>query len=188
LATRAVLASIAPGVQRMRQSLQDWSRVGEVTPGIQLRWLPGAKREFPYREGTLGVEFGTGESGSMGVVVGGCRGRFCATGNARWGSLSEEGNRVTLDDFGVDFLSRAIRSADRARFRRGGRAGGGGVLWRRVRGALGAVPTHDGHGPGWTELSRVEWLLSRSSRCGGNRDQFFPTHPMGSRWYCLERP
>jgi hypothetical protein len=29
--------------------------VGAVTPGIHLRWLPGARVEFPYRERTLGV-------------------------------------------------------------------------------------------------------------------------------------
>ena len=32
-----------------------------------------------------------------------------------------------------------------------------------------AAHAFDGHGPGWMELARVEWLLSRSSRCGGNR-------------------
>jgi hypothetical protein len=44
--------------------------VGAVTPGIHLRWLPGARIEFPYRERTMGVEFGAGGWGSMGVVVG----------------------------------------------------------------------------------------------------------------------
>jgi hypothetical protein len=29
--------------------------VGAVTPGIHLRWLPGARIEFPYRERTMGV-------------------------------------------------------------------------------------------------------------------------------------
>jgi hypothetical protein len=43
---------------RNRQSLQDWSRVGAVTPGIHLRWLPGARVEFPYRERTLEVALG----------------------------------------------------------------------------------------------------------------------------------
>jgi hypothetical protein len=54
------IARIASGAYRNRQSLQDWSRVGAVTPGIHLRWLPGARVEFPYRERTMGVEFGTG--------------------------------------------------------------------------------------------------------------------------------
>ena len=44
------IARIASGAYRNRQSLQDWSRVGAVTPGIHLRWLPGARVEFPYRE------------------------------------------------------------------------------------------------------------------------------------------
>ena len=39
----------------IRQSLQDWSRVGAVTPRIHLRWIPGAEVEFPYRERTLEV-------------------------------------------------------------------------------------------------------------------------------------
>jgi hypothetical protein len=34
--------------------------MGAATPGIHLRWLPGARVEFPYRERTMGVEFGTG--------------------------------------------------------------------------------------------------------------------------------
>ena len=29
--------------------------MGAVTPGIHLRWLPGARVEFPYRERTMGV-------------------------------------------------------------------------------------------------------------------------------------
>ncbi len=29
--------------------------MGAVTPGIHLRWLPGAAVEFPYRERTLEV-------------------------------------------------------------------------------------------------------------------------------------
>ena len=41
-----------------------------ATPGIHLRWLPGARVEFPYRERTMGVEFGTGGLRPMGVVVG----------------------------------------------------------------------------------------------------------------------
>ena len=67
-----------------------------VTPGIHLRWLPGARIEFPYRERTMGVEFGAGGvgidgrccgaglgptgvvadagRGGFGVVTGGCRG------------------------------------------------------------------------------------------------------------------
>jgi hypothetical protein len=44
------IARIASGAYRNRQSLQDWSRVGAVTPGSHLRWLPGARVEFPYRE------------------------------------------------------------------------------------------------------------------------------------------
>jgi hypothetical protein len=44
--------------------------VGAKTPGIHLRWLPGARIEFPYRERTMGVEFGAGGWGSMGDVVG----------------------------------------------------------------------------------------------------------------------
>ena len=63
------LTGITSCASRNRQSLQDWFRVAPVTPGIHLRWLPGARVEFPYRERTLGVEFGTGESGPMGVVV-----------------------------------------------------------------------------------------------------------------------
>ena len=47
-----------------------------VTPGIHLRWLPGARIEFPYRERTLEAEFGTGPSGPMSVLVGGSRGSF----------------------------------------------------------------------------------------------------------------
>ena len=47
-----------------------------VTPGIHLRWLPGARIEFPYRERTLDAEFGTGLSGPMSVLVGGSRGSF----------------------------------------------------------------------------------------------------------------
>jgi hypothetical protein len=34
--------------------------VGAATPGIHLRWLRWARVEFPYRERTMGVEFGTG--------------------------------------------------------------------------------------------------------------------------------
>ncbi len=49
------IARIASGADRNRQSLQDWSRVGAVTPGIHLRWLPGARVEFPYREPHDGV-------------------------------------------------------------------------------------------------------------------------------------
>ena len=49
------IARIASGAYRNRQSLQDWSRVGAVTPGIHLRWLPGARLEFPYREPHDGV-------------------------------------------------------------------------------------------------------------------------------------
>jgi hypothetical protein len=55
LATQPVVASIAIGVQRNRQSLQDWSRVGAVPPVSHLRWLPGAKVEFPYGERTTHV-------------------------------------------------------------------------------------------------------------------------------------
>ena len=44
--------------------------MGAGTPGIHLRWLPGARVEFPYRERTMGVEFGTGGWHPMGVVVG----------------------------------------------------------------------------------------------------------------------
>ena len=29
--------------------------MGAVTPGIHLRWLPGAKREFPCRERTMQI-------------------------------------------------------------------------------------------------------------------------------------
>jgi hypothetical protein len=47
-----------------------------VTPGIHLRWLPGARIEFPYRERTLDAEFGTGPSGPMSGLVGGSRGSF----------------------------------------------------------------------------------------------------------------
>ena len=54
------IARIASGADRNRQSLQDWSRVGAVTPGIHLRWLPGARVEFPYRERTMEVEFESG--------------------------------------------------------------------------------------------------------------------------------
>jgi hypothetical protein len=54
------IARIASGAYRNRQSLQDWSRVGAVTPGIHLRWLPGARVEFPYRERTMEVEFESG--------------------------------------------------------------------------------------------------------------------------------
>ena len=32
--------------------------MGAVTPGLHLRWLPGARVEFPYRERTLGVALG----------------------------------------------------------------------------------------------------------------------------------
>ena len=46
----ASIARIASGASRNRQSLQDWSRAGARTPGIHLRWLPGARVEFPYRE------------------------------------------------------------------------------------------------------------------------------------------
>ncbi len=49
----APIAGIAPGANRSRQSLQDWVRVGAKTPGIHLRWLPGATIEFPYRERTM---------------------------------------------------------------------------------------------------------------------------------------
>ena len=81
------IARIASGASRNRQSLQDWSRVGAVTPGIHLRWLPGDKREFPSRERKMGVVLGTGGLDSMGVVMCRCRGRFRVTGNARWGSF-----------------------------------------------------------------------------------------------------
>jgi hypothetical protein len=37
--------------------------VGAVTPGIHLRWLPGASVEFPRRERTLGVKFRPGDEG-----------------------------------------------------------------------------------------------------------------------------
>ena len=47
-----------------------------ATPGIHLRWLPGARIEFPYRERTLDAEFGTGPSGPMSGLVGGSRGSF----------------------------------------------------------------------------------------------------------------
>jgi hypothetical protein len=36
--------------------------VGEVTPGIHLRWLPGARVEFPYRERTMKVTPGVARS------------------------------------------------------------------------------------------------------------------------------
>ena len=49
------LAGITSCASRNRQSLQDWFRVAPVTPGIHLRWLPGARVEFPYRERTMGV-------------------------------------------------------------------------------------------------------------------------------------
>ena len=64
----ASIARIASGANRSRQSLQDWSRAGAVTPGIHLRWLPGARVEFPSRDRTLGVEFGSGGRRPMGVV------------------------------------------------------------------------------------------------------------------------
>ena len=80
------LAGITSCASRNRQSLQDWFRVAPVTPGIHLRWLPGARVEFPYRERTMGVEFESGGRCPMGVVMCRCRGRFCVTGNARWGS------------------------------------------------------------------------------------------------------
>ena len=54
------MAGIAPGAKQSRQSLQDWFLVWAVTPGIHLRWLPGARIEFPYRERTMGVEFEVG--------------------------------------------------------------------------------------------------------------------------------
>ena len=41
-----------------------------ATPGIHLRWLLGARVEFPYRERTMEVEFGTGGLRLMGDVVG----------------------------------------------------------------------------------------------------------------------
>ena len=41
-----------------------------ATPGIHLRWLLGARVEFPYRERTMEVEFGTGGLRPMGDVVG----------------------------------------------------------------------------------------------------------------------
>ena len=40
--------------------------MGAATPGIHLRWLPGARVEFPYRERTIEVEFGTGGWRPMG--------------------------------------------------------------------------------------------------------------------------
>ena len=63
-----------------------------VTPGIHLRWLPGARVEFPYRERTIQV--------------------------ARRGA-----HRVTVDDFGVERLERAICQASHVRPHRGGGAG-----------------------------------------------------------------
>ena len=81
------LAGITSCASRNRQSLQDWFRVAPVTPGSHLRWLPGARVEFPYRERTMQVVLGTGGLGSMGVVMCRCRARFRVTGNARWGSF-----------------------------------------------------------------------------------------------------
>ena len=86
------LAGITSCASRNRQSLQDWFRVAPVTPGIHLRWLPGARVEFPYRERTMGVVPWTGGLGSMGVVMCRCRARFRVTGNARWGSFSGPGD------------------------------------------------------------------------------------------------
>ncbi len=85
------LAGITSCASQNRQSLQDWFRVAPVTPGIHLRWLPGARVEFPYRERTMGVVLGTGGLGSMGVVMCPCRGRFRVTRNARCRSLEEAG-------------------------------------------------------------------------------------------------
>jgi hypothetical protein len=53
--THGAITGVTSGADRNRQSLQDWLRVEEVTPGIHLRWLPGARVEFPYRERTLEV-------------------------------------------------------------------------------------------------------------------------------------
>ena len=42
----------------------------EDTPGIHLRWLPGAKREFPYRERTMEVASGVaGTESEKGVIL-----------------------------------------------------------------------------------------------------------------------
>jgi hypothetical protein len=44
--------------------------VREDTPGIHLRWLPGAKREFPYRERTMEVAPGVaGTESEKGVIL-----------------------------------------------------------------------------------------------------------------------
>jgi hypothetical protein len=75
------IARIASGAYRNRQSLQDWSRVGAVTPGIHLRWLPGARVEFPYRERTMEVEFESGGRRPMGVVVSRALGRMSFQGD-----------------------------------------------------------------------------------------------------------
>ena len=75
------LAGITSCASRNRQSLQDWLRVAPVTPGIHLRWLPGARVEFPYRERTMGVVLGTGGLGSMGVVVSRALGRMSFQGD-----------------------------------------------------------------------------------------------------------
>jgi len=48
--------------------------VGATGPGNHLRWLPGVKIEFSYRERTMGVEFGVGGWRPMGVMAGGSRG------------------------------------------------------------------------------------------------------------------
>jgi hypothetical protein len=42
--------------------------MGAVTPGIHLRWLPGARVEFPYRERTMGVEFAIGDGNGVGTL------------------------------------------------------------------------------------------------------------------------
>ena len=52
---------------------------GAETLGIHLRWLPGAKVEFPYRERTLEVEFGAGAWHPMGDVVRPGRGEWVSS-------------------------------------------------------------------------------------------------------------
>jgi hypothetical protein len=66
--------------------------MGAATPGIHLRWLPGARVEFPYRERTMGVEFAIGGYSPMGVGARGIGHSTFGCPPLRWG---ERDSRVT---------------------------------------------------------------------------------------------